>query len=69
MLHCATHMAKEPNVPLYSPRKCFQLDFKCHRNSCLPRHYVNRSLPRLQVLYLITDSTGHLGLQSEYLNT
>lgn len=30
---------------------------------------VNRALEGLHVLYLITDRVGHLGHQSEYLNT
>lgn len=35
----------------------------------LHRHYVNRNLAGLHVLYLITDRASHLGHQSEYLNT
>lgn len=49
--------------------KVFPIKSRMPALSSLCRHCVNRDLAGLHVLYLITDRVGHLGHQSEYLNT
>lgn len=49
--------------------KVFPIKSRIPALSSLCRHCVNRDLAGLHVLYLITDGVGHLGHQSEYLNT
>lgn len=49
--------------------KVFPIRSRMPPLSCLCRRCVNRDLAGLHVLYLITDRVGHLGHQSEYLNT
>lgn len=67
-LGCGTH-GNSQQQPCYLLQKCFQLDLDCHRSLPSCRPYVSGDLAGLHVLYLITDRAGHLGHQSEYLNT
>lgn len=68
LLHCGTH-GNNAHQPCYLWQKCFQLDVEYHHALLSAVSLVNRDLGGLHVLYLITDRVGHLGHQSEYLNT